>query len=108
MASIGLLIPLIPLAILGYFGWRRYRYGSLVGGVLGARVVATVGEVALRTSPFTSSTFRVHVLEAQEAGPRAVGLAIVSKAPLAAAVRPVRLSREQALALARLLEEAAR
>jgi len=98
---------LLPLAIVGVFAWRFIRSGSLTGALLGGRISNTVGEVELRSSALTSRVLKVHVLETKSDVTPQVALAIVSKAPLAASMVPIKLSRDQARQLASLLEKAA-
>jgi hypothetical protein len=98
---------LLPVAIFGFFAWRFMRSGSLTGAMLGGRIVNTVGEIALRSSAFTSSVLKVHVFETKSDVTPQVALTIVSKAPLAVSMVPYKLSRDQAKQLAVLLEQAA-
>ena len=98
----------LPLAFVGILVWRYFRKGSLTGALIGARIASTVGEIDLAAPLGASQVLKVHVLEPGADATSQVALAIVSKAPLAASLVPIKLSREQAQHLATLLEQAAR
>ena len=106
MPSFDTLFPLIPLAILGYFAWRYFRRGSIVGALLGGRIVETIGEIKLASSSFGSQTLQVHRLDPGGGSASFVALADTSKAALGASVVPIKLSGPQANELAALLQRA--
>jgi hypothetical protein len=108
MQSFDALWPaLIPLAGFGYFAWRYFQTGSLVGALLGGRIKETVGEVPIQARGFGSRVLRVQTLEPTGGGPLDVALVITSKAAFAASVTPFKLSQDEARKLALLLQRAA-
>ena len=100
------IFPLVLLGIFGTFLYRRLRYGSWIGAFLGGTVQSVVGEVTLRSSGFSSSTLKVASMRANSSE-SFVALTVVSKAAFAASMTPLKLTREQALSLAELLQRAA-
>jgi hypothetical protein len=106
MQNLQYIFPLLPLVAFGYFGWRYFKNGSLVGAFLDGRVTETIGEIALSSSGMTSRVLRVSLLAAPEGAPHDIALAITSKAALSASVVPFKLSRTQALELVALLQRA--
>ncbi len=98
------------LAILAFMGlWilvRSTRFGSFRGGLFGARIQATVGEVTGSRPGYVQRTVRVHILD----GPpeRAVGLEVVWKTFASYGMHPVTLSLSEARNLSSLLEVATR
>ena len=107
MPAFDKIFPFLPLAVVGYFAWRYFKGGSLVAALLGGRVTETVGEVALSSTNFTSRVLKVQLLDPGDGAAMDVALSITSRAPLAAGVVPGRLTRAQAVELARLLQRAA-
>ena len=107
MPSFENLFPLIPLAILAVFGYRYLKNGSLIGAILGGRVRETLGEITLSSGSFTSRVLKVQLLDEDDATAPSVVLVLTSKAPLAASVAPIKMSRTDARTLADLLTRAA-
>ena len=84
--------------------WRYFRNGrSLTGAILGGRITREIGEISLSEGALSSRLLRVMEMESP-AGERFIGLSIVSKAPLAVSMVPVRLSGGQAQQLIALLQ----
>ena len=99
-------ILLFAVLIVGNFAWRYFRSGrSLVGALLGGRVVQEVGEVVLKTSGLSSQVLRVMALDSP-GGEKSVGVSVVSKTPMAAGMVAYKLSRAQAQELVALLQRA--
>jgi hypothetical protein len=99
--------PIIVFAILaGFFLFKRLRYGSWTGAFVNARIERTVGEIELRSS-LISQKMEVHAMEGTPPTEKFVGLTIASKAFLSASMTPFKLTRQQALDLAALLQQAA-
>ena len=90
---------------LGSLAWRYFRSGSFTGAMLGGRIARDVGEIVVAKSATSSTVLRVHIVEPAR-GDAFVGLAVVSKAPLAASMLPVQLSKAQARQLVALLTQA--
>ena len=90
---------------LGNLAWRYFRSGSFTGAMLGGKIKREVGQVAIAKGVASSQNLKVHAMESSE-GESFVGIAIVSKAPLAASMIPIKLSKSQAQDLARLLQQA--
>ncbi len=102
------LLAAAVLLVLGSFGWRYLRSGSLVGALLGGRVRERIGETTLRSGKAGSSVVRVQLLDvAREPEPR-IALSIVNRSPFGASMVPVRLTRAQAQELSELLLRATR
>jgi hypothetical protein len=92
--------------VAGFFLFKRLRYGSWTGAFVNARIERTIGEIELRSS-LIRQKFEVHVMEGAQPTERFVGLTIVSKALLSASMTPFKLTRQQALDLAAMLQQAA-
>ena len=86
------------------FIYKVIRYKGFKAALFGAPIRRTVGELELSRSGFTSTILRVHVLGGDAS--KEVGLELVSKSPLSYHMAPFTLSRGDAGALARLLEDA--
>ena len=94
------------LVLLANLAWRFFRNGfSLAGAMLDGRVVREIGEVTLAKGALTSHVPRVSQLESSN-GEKFLGLAVVSKVPLATSMAPYRPTRSQAQDLIRLLQRA--
>ena len=53
----------VVAALLGYFGFRFFKYRGFRGAFYGSRLVRTVGELQLQPFLGISTKLRVHVLE---------------------------------------------
>ncbi|KRA21266.1 MULTISPECIES: hypothetical protein [unclassified Lysobacter] len=100
------LFPILFLGVVAYFIFRYVRSGSLTGALLGGTIKREVGKVELTGGAFTSQTFNVIRMEDSD-GQGFVALSVVSKAPLAISMVPFRLTKAQALEVAKLLQQAA-
>jgi hypothetical protein len=89
----------------GNLAWRYFRSGSFTGAMLGGKIKREIGHVAISSGVASSQNLKVHAMESSDSDPF-VGIALVSKAPLAASMIPIKLSRSQAQELARLLQQA--
>ena len=99
--------PLIVFAIVaGFLLFKRLKYGSWTGAFVNARIERTIGEIELRSSLIRQKV-EVHAMEGAQPTEKFVGLTIVSKAFLGASMTPFKLTRQQALDLAALLQQAA-
>jgi hypothetical protein len=88
------------------FLYKRLKYGSWTGAFVSAKIERTVGEVELRSS-LIRQKLEVHSMEGERPAERYVGVTIVSKALLSASMIPFKMTRQQALELAALLQQAA-
>ena len=86
------------------FGYNIVRYKGLKGAIFGAPIRRTVGELEISRRALSSIVVRVHVLGGDAS--KEVGLEVVSKSPLSYHMEPFSFSRNDASALARLLEHA--
>jgi hypothetical protein len=93
-------------AIGGTFIFKRLKYGSWTGAFLSGKIQRTVGEVVLSQSALVSRRLRVDILDGAPSEESAVGLTITMKATLGASMMPFRLTRQQALELSGLLQQA--
>jgi hypothetical protein len=100
------IFPFIALLVLAFFAWRYFKYGGLVGALLGARLTETIGEITLPSWGLSSRVLRVSLMATPEGGAKDLALAITSKAAFAASVVPIKLSHAQALELLSLLQRA--
>ena len=91
--------------VVAHLLWRFFRSGSLTGAMLGGRIAKEVGEISLAKGAVSSQLLRVLEMESHS-GERFVGVAVVSKAPMAASMMPFKLSRAQAQELVVLLQRA--
>ena len=94
--------------VVGSFLYKRVKYGSWTGAFLGASIKRTVGEVTLDRFQMARRTIRVTIMGTSESTDDSVGLTLVSKAALGASMMPYKLTRQQALELSSLLQEAAK
>jgi hypothetical protein len=103
--------PYVLLALVAFgivsLVYRRFRRGSWTGAMLGGRIVRTTGEVTLSSTRVSSQKLVVHAMAADD-GENFVALTLTAKAPLAANMQPLKLTRAQALELAAHLLQAAR
>jgi hypothetical protein len=100
------IFPFILVAVLGFFAWRYFRSGSLVGALLGGRLTETIGEISLSSQALSSRVLRVSLMAARPGESPELALSITSKAALGASVVPFKLSHAQALELISLLQRA--
>lgn len=91
--------------VVASFAWRYFRNGSLTGALLGGKITREIGQASLSSGTVSSQNLKVNVLESSS-GESFVGLSLVSKAPMAASMVPVKLSRPQAQELIQLLQQA--
>ncbi len=91
--------------VVGNMVWRYFRSGSFTGAMLGGKIKRDIGQVAIATGSVSSRNLKVFAMESPD-GESFVGLSLVSKAPLAASMVPIKLSRIQAQDLVRLLQQA--
>ncbi len=94
--------------VAGSFLFKRIKYGSWTGAFLGASIKREVGEVTLDRFQTATRTIKVATLENTNSNDDFVGLTLVSKAALGASMMPYKLTRQQALQLSSLLQEAAK
>jgi hypothetical protein len=103
---------LIPLVILlGAFALmahRYWRYGSMLGMAVGARVARSVGKVETERAMGTRRMLEVHVLEADPGGHTMVAVGETTRGAGSYKFSAIKLSGEQARQLAHLLEQAAK
>ena len=94
------------LLLIGYFAYRRHRYGSFNGAMFGAKVERVVGEVAcVHRGTIGSATLKLQVLR-RESGEKLIGLKYVVTHSVGSEITPVVLSPNQAQKLSQLLREA--
>jgi len=91
--------------VAGNLAWRYLRSGSLTGAMLGGKIKREVGAIALESRHLSSHNLKVHAMESPN-GESFVGLSLVSKAPLAVSMVPLKLTRANAQELVRLLQQA--
>jgi hypothetical protein len=103
------LLPWIVFAgIAGTLLFKRLKYGSWTGAFVNAKIERTVGEVELGSS-LMRQKLQVHAMEVgQRPDEKYVGLTITTKTFLSAGMMPFKLTRQQALELAAMLQQAAR
>ena len=94
-------------AFVGSFLFKRIKYGSWTGAFLGASIQREVGEVTLDRFQMMTRTIKVATMGGANSNDDFVGLTLISKAALGAGMTPYRLTGQQALQLASLLQEAA-
>ncbi len=107
MDHLDFLFPwIIVVPFFAFFAYRWMRYGGIKAAMFGAKIVGTTGEISLHNVAMVTTVLRVHVLGGEDPG-KAVGIETVYKNPLSYAMRPMSLSRDQALQLATFLQKAA-
>jgi hypothetical protein len=102
------LIAVVFVFVIGKLLYGRLRHGSWTGSFLNGSIERTVGEVAISGNFASSQTLKVHAMKGSGSEPEFVAMVLVSKAPLAASMQPIKLTRSQAGVLASLLQDAAR
>jgi len=95
-------------AIIASFLYKRAKYGSWTGALLGASIKHEVGEVTLDKRQMVTRTIKVAIMGDARSGDNFVGLTLISKAALGAGMMPLKLTRQQALELSALLQQAAK
>jgi len=103
-----LVIPAIFLVIGGNFLFKRVKYGSWTGAFLSGTIRRTVGEVTLSRMWTARLKLTVNAMENADSAEQFVGLVLTTKSFMAASMSPFKMTREQALDLSRLLQEAAK
>jgi len=94
--------------VVGSLVFRRLKYGSWSGAMLGGTIEHTYGQVQLQASGVgVSETLKVVEMRGSD-GQAFVGLVITDKALTAASMTPYRLSKDQARELSALLVMAAK
>jgi hypothetical protein len=103
------LIPVvILLAAFVLMAQRYFRFGSMLGMVVGARVTRTLGKIEIKRAMGARRTLEVHVLEPEPGQPSMVALGQTIRGSGSWKFTAFKLSGEQARQLAQLLEQAAR
>jgi hypothetical protein len=102
------LYAISALAIAGYFVWRFSRQAGFVDNLVGSRVLRTVGEVPMVSARGVTMILRVHILERELGQPSQVAISMVTKAFLGVSGSAMKLTAEDAKALAALLSDASR
>lgn len=109
MSDYAFLLPLGVFALVGIlFGYRYLRFGSLLGVVVGARVVRTIGKVESQRAMGTRRILEVHVLEPEPGGSSMVAVGETTRGSGSWKFSAFKLSAEEARRLAGLLEQAAK
>ena len=103
-----LVISAIVLAIGGSFLFKRVKYGSWTGAFLSGTIRRTVGEVTLNRMWMTNCSLTVNAMENADSAEQFVGLVLTTRVVMAAKTSPCKLTKEQALDLSRMLQEAAK
>ena len=102
-------IPFAFLAlVLGYFAYRYFQYGGFVGMSVGARVSRTIGKVDSTRNMGIKTALAVHLLEPALGQSAMVAIGETSTGLGSWTYRAFKLTPDQARALARLLETAAK
>jgi hypothetical protein len=108
MDFIPYLFGVIFVVVIGRLLFGRLRHGSWTGSFLGGSIDRTVGEIELQSNFVSSQVLKVHAMKAGRNEDDFVAMVVVAKAPLAASMQPIKLSRLQAGHLAAMLQDAAR
>jgi hypothetical protein len=101
------LFVVLFFGVVGYFVFRMIRHGGFKGGLFGARVERTVGEVSGEDQGPMIMVVKVHVLR-RDPLEKLVGIELVAKSFANYQMMPVALSMVQAQRLASLLNDASR
>ncbi|MFC5743774.1 hypothetical protein [Dyella tabacisoli] len=91
--------------VLAHMAWRYFRSGSFTGAMLGGKIKREIGQASASSGSFSSQTLKVYTMESSD-GESFIGMSLVSKAPLAASMQPIKLSKSQAQDLVQLLQQA--
>jgi hypothetical protein len=87
---------------------RYFRFGSMLGMAVGARVARSVGKVETERAMGTRRILEVHVLEPEPGGHSMVAVGETTRGSGSYKFSAIKLSGEQARQLAQLLEQAAK
>ena len=101
------LIAGIFVIVIGKVLYGRMRHGSWTGSFLNGRIERTTGEVRVQGNFIGSQTLKVHAMKSGNEDDF-VAMVLVSKAPMAASMQPIKLTKAQASELAGYLQDAAR
>lgn len=102
------LIGAVFVFVIGKLLIGRMKHGSWTGSFLGGSIERTAGELQIDGGMTSSTLLKVHTMKPSGSGEEFVAMVLVAKAPLAASMQPIKLSRTQARELALLLQDAAR
>jgi hypothetical protein len=108
MDYFALLFFVVFALVVGRLLYGYVRHGSFTGAFLGGSIVRTEGEVRLSSSGLSSQVVKIHAMRPADGNEPFVALVLTSKAPLAASMQPIKLTRRQAEELAELLQKASR
>jgi len=84
------------------------KYGSWTGAFLSGTIRRTVGEVTLNPIWMTNYSLTINAMEIADSAEQFVGLVPTARVAMAARTSPCKLTKEQALDLSRMLQEAAK
>jgi hypothetical protein len=99
------LVAFAFFAVIAWLLFRAFQFRGLRGAMFGARIQATVGEVAGGGS-VVNTVLKVHVLD--NPPDKAVGIELVAKSLASYQVMPITLSVTEANTLVGLLQSATR
>ncbi len=99
----------IPLLI--FFGFMGFVLWSLFsktgkGRMLGGKIVYTANDEIVQTQGINKTAIRAHLIETKS-GSKHVGIELSDNAKLAASMRPIKLSKQEADTLAAMIKEMA-
>jgi hypothetical protein len=98
-------IALFGLALL-YFLSQVIKNRGFRGGMFGAPVARTIGELDLGRKGMVRTRLKVHRLEPQEASSPEIGIEVWTTTIGAFSIAPLPLTREQAVTLSSLISQA--
>lgn len=108
MEFIPFVIGAVFVFVIGKMLFGRMKHGSWTGSFLGGSIERTAGEIHIAGGMASSFVLKVHTMKPSGNGDEFVAMVLVAKAPMAASMQPIKLSRTQAQELAMLLQDAAR
>jgi uncharacterized membrane protein len=108
MEFVPLLFGGIFVIVIGKLLVGRLRHGSWTGSFLNGRIERTAGEIEIKGGLISSQVLKVHAMKAGANELDFVAIVLVSKAPMAASMQPIKLTKAQASDLAAYLQDAAR
>jgi hypothetical protein len=99
----------IPLLI--FFGFMGFVLWSMFsktgkGRMLGGKIVHTANDEILQTQGMNKTAIRAHLIETKS-GSKHVGIELSDNAKLAASMRPIKLTKQEAESLINMIKEVA-
>lgn len=99
---------IFPIVFIGFFVfifWSMFSKSGK-GRLLGGTIIHTANDEIIQTKGIAKSTIRAHLVETKS-GSKHIGIELSESAKLAASMKPIKLTKEEAEKLIRMIQEIA-